>query len=114
MFSAYSDKNEKNDKSAHTVTELPWEDIGDLLNAFNIFDVQNRGYIETRDLREAFGFSESGIPSEQLRQVLADMDLLKDRKITFSGTMEALISGHPRNAKKVTVTGADRLREWYS
>lgn len=108
LFSAYSVKNEKKDKSAHTVRELPWEDIGDVLNAFNIFDVQNRGYIESRDLRETFGFSGSGIPSDQLRQVLADMDLLKDRKITFSGTMEALVSGHPGNAKKVTVTGAGR------
>ena len=28
-------------------------------------------------------------------------------------TVEALVSGHPRNAKKVSVTGAGRLREWF-
>ena len=29
-------------------------------------------------------------------------------------TVEALVSGHPRNVKKVSVTGAGRLREWFS
>ena len=29
-------------------------------------------------------------------------------------TVEALVSGHPRDAKKVSVTGAGRLREWFS
>ena len=29
-------------------------------------------------------------------------------------TVEALISGHPRDAKKVSVTGAECLREWFS
>ena len=29
-------------------------------------------------------------------------------------TVEALVSGHPRDAKKVSVTGVGRLREWFS
>ncbi len=29
-------------------------------------------------------------------------------------TVKALLSGHPRDAKKVSATGADRLREWFS
>ncbi len=29
-------------------------------------------------------------------------------------TVEALVSGHPRDGKKVSVTGAGRLREWFS
>ena len=29
-------------------------------------------------------------------------------------TVEALVSGDPRDGKKVSVTGADRLREWFS
>ena len=29
-------------------------------------------------------------------------------------TVEALVSGHPQDAKKVSVTGAGRLREWFS
>jgi len=29
-------------------------------------------------------------------------------------TVEALVSGHPRDAKKVFETGTGRLREWFS
>ena len=29
-------------------------------------------------------------------------------------TVEALVSGHPRDAIKMSVTGAGRLREWFS
>ncbi len=29
-------------------------------------------------------------------------------------TVEALVSGHPRDVKKVSVTGVGRLREWFS
>ena len=29
-------------------------------------------------------------------------------------TVEALVSGHPRDAKKVFATGTGRLREWFS
>ena len=33
----------------------------------------------------------------------------------FSGTtVKALVSGHPRDGIKMSVTGAGRLREWFS
>ncbi len=35
-------------------------------------------------------------------------------KLSFCYTVEALVSGHPRDAKKVSVTGAGRLPEWLS
>ena len=59
--------------------------ITDLLSAFHVFDVHNRGYIESRDLREAFGVTVTDIPSTELRQMLRDIGLLKERKITFAG-----------------------------
>ena len=59
--------------------------ITDLLSAFHVFDVQNRGYIESRDLREAFGLTVTDIPYKELRQMLRDIGLLNDRKVTFSG-----------------------------
>ncbi len=31
-----------------------------------------------------------------------------------SSTVEALISGHPRDAEKVSISGAGRLPEWFS
>ena len=33
---------------------------------------------------------------------------------TSDATVKALVSGHPRDAKKVSATGAGRLREWFS
>ena len=32
----------------------------------------------------------------------------------WGNTVEALVSGHPRDAIKMSVTGAGRLREWFS
>ena len=34
--------------------------------------------------------------------------------VLFCYTVEALVSGHPRDAIKMSVTGAGRLREWFS
>ncbi len=56
---------------------------------------------------------------------IVSMTILKDNKPECYGgsassqplnqtTVEALVSGHPREAKKVSVTGAGRLREWFS
>lgn len=72
-------EKEKCQKSEDTV-------ITDLLSAFQVFDVQNRGYIESRDLREALGLTvtETG-PCSEFRQMLKDTGLLNDRKITFAG-----------------------------
>ena len=59
--------------------------ITDILAAFHIFDAQNRGYIESRDLREALGLTVKDIRCDELRQMLKETGLLVDRKITFAG-----------------------------
>ncbi|KAJ7365381.1 hypothetical protein OS493_005488 [Desmophyllum pertusum] len=58
--------------------------ITDILAAFHIFDAQNRGYIESRDLREALGLTVKDIRCDELRQMLKETGLLVDRKITFA------------------------------
>ena len=40
--------------------------------------------------------------------------LKKFNRHSIINTVEALVSGHPRDAIKVSVTGAGRLREWFS
>ncbi len=40
--------------------------------------------------------------------------VLVENKTEKIDTVEALVSGHPRDAKKVSVTGAGRLPEWFS
>lgn len=56
----------------------------DLMSAFHIFDAQNKGYIESHELREALGLTGAGIPDDELRQMLQETGLLADRKITFA------------------------------
>ncbi len=34
--------------------------------------------------------------------------------VSLGSTVEVLVSGHPQDVKKVSVTGAGRLREWFS
>lgn len=65
--------------------QKPEEKLTDLLTAFHIFDTQNRGYIESRDLREALGLTVTEIPCNELKQMLEETGLLTDRKITFKG-----------------------------
>jgi len=71
-------EKEKCQKSEDTI-------ISDLLSAFHVFDTQNKGYIESRDLREALGLAETDIPSKELQQLFKEIGLLSDRKITFAG-----------------------------
>ena len=40
------------------------------MSAFHVFDVHNKGYIESRDLREALGLTVTEIPSKELQQIL--------------------------------------------
>ena len=55
------------------------------MSAFHVFDVHNKGYIESRDLREALGLTVTDISSKELQEMLEEIGLLNDRKITFAG-----------------------------
>ena len=45
-----------------------------------------------------------------------EIDDKLELKFSFmkSNTVKALVSGHPRDGIKMSVTGAGRLREWFS
>ena len=71
--------------------------VKDLLSAFHVFDVQNKGYIESRDLREALGLTVTDIPSKELQQMLKEIGILTDRKITFAGNaLRETVNSYPR------------------
>lgn len=59
------------------------DDKVDLMMAFKVFDCNNKGYIETKELRRAL-MRLKGITREEL---LATANLEKDRHIYFEGTM---------------------------
>ena len=70
--------------------------LTDLLSAFHVFDVQNKGYIESRDLREALGLTVTDIPSKELQEMLKEIGLLNDRKITFAGdALRVTVDSYP-------------------
>ena len=71
--------------------------IKDHMSAFHVFDVHNKGYIESRDLREALGLTVTDIPSKELQQILKEIGLLNDRKISFAGNaLRGTVYSYPR------------------
>ena len=62
------------------------DDKVDLMMAFKVFDCNNKGYIETKELRRAF-MRLKGITKQELEELLATANLEKDRHVYFEGTM---------------------------
>ena len=65
----------------------------DIVQAFRVFDADNKGYIESRDLREVLRHLETSIPSEELQQLIHDTELETDRKVTFEGGTPFKLNG---------------------
>ena len=71
--------------------------IKDLMSAFHVFDIHNKGYIESADLREALGLTVTDIPSKELQQMLKEIGLVNDRKISFAGNaLRETVYSYPR------------------
>ena len=62
------------------------DDKVDLMMAFKVFDCNDKGYIETKELRRAF-MRLKGITKQELEELLATANLEKDRHVYFEGTM---------------------------
>ena len=84
--------------------------INDLMSAFHVFDVHNKGHIESRDLREALGLTATDIPSKELQQMLKEIGLLNDRKISFAGNaLRKTVDSYLRVIYNLDCTKALRL-----
>lgn len=57
----------------------------DLVNAWRVFDADDKGFIESRDLRRIINSMDDSIPKAEIQQLLLDADLTKDRRLTFEG-----------------------------
>ena len=55
------------------------------LEAFRIFDRDDRGYIMSTELRSIFQILEEKIPEEDISEMLQDQKHQFNRKITFDG-----------------------------
>ncbi|KAK2555050.1 Calmodulin [Acropora cervicornis] len=64
----------------------PDEREADMMLAFRIFDADNKGYIESAELRYIILNMDNKIPQDELDELIAIADLGRDRKITYQGT----------------------------
>lgn len=58
----------------------------DMMLAFRIFDADNKGYIESAELRYILLNMDKRIPQEEINELMAIADLETDRKISYQGT----------------------------
>ena len=68
----------------------PDEREADTMLAFRIFDADNKGYIESAELRYILLNMDKRIPTEELTELIGIADLERDRKISYQG--ELLVS----------------------
>ncbi|CAH3162761.1 unnamed protein product [Porites evermanni] len=61
-------------------------DATEAKQAFRIFDRDDRGYVLTSELRQAFRSLEEDIPESELDEILEDKYQSGNRKISFEGT----------------------------
>lgn len=60
-------------------------EICEAKQAFRIFDVDDRGYVRTSELRQAFSRLEENISESELDEILEDKCQAGNRKISFEG-----------------------------
>ena len=73
----------------------PDEREADMMLAFRIFDADNKGYIESAELRYIILNMDNKIPQEELEELITIADLERDRKLTYQGTLTYVV-GHVR------------------
>ena len=67
----------------------PDEREADTMLAFRIFDVDNKGYIDSAELRYILLNMDKRIPTEELNELIVIADLERDRKISYQGELLA-------------------------
>lgn len=60
-------------------------EISEAKEAFRIFDADDRGYVLTSELRQAFSRLEENISESELNDILEDKCQAGNRKISFEG-----------------------------
>lgn len=63
----------------------PDEREADMMLAFRIFDVDNKGFIEAAELRYIILNMDNKIPRDELNELIKIADLERDRKISYQG-----------------------------
>lgn len=65
--------------------KTPQETEEDIVQAFRVFDSDNKGYIESADLRELLEKMEWKVSAEDLKDLITSANLHQDRRIGLEG-----------------------------
>lgn len=57
----------------------------DMMLAFRLFDVNQKGYIESADLRYIILNMDNRIPRDELKELITSAKLDQDRRVTYEG-----------------------------
>ncbi|XP_068709684.1 calmodulin-like [Montipora capricornis] len=71
----------------------PDEREADTMLAFRIFDADNKGYVDSAELRYILLNMDKRIPTEELNELIVIADLERDRKISYQEFL-ALVECH--------------------
>ena len=62
------------------------EEEADMMLAFRIFDADNKGYIESAELRYIILNMDNKIPRDELNEMIASVKLDQDKRVSYQGT----------------------------
>lgn len=65
--------------------KTPDEREEDIIQAFRVFDSDNKGYIESADLRELLENMDWKVREEDLKDLITRANLDQDRRVSFEG-----------------------------
>lgn len=75
------------------IQKKPDEREADMMLAFRIFDADNKGYIESAELRYILLNMDKRIPQEEIKELMEIADLERDRKISYQEFLD-LVESH--------------------
>ena len=81
-------------------------DKDDLIMAFRVFDCENKGYIEAKEIRKAL-LRLKDIPMEEIEEVLEAANLQENRHIYFDGELHDTVSRRDMKNRYPTCSCAD-------
>lgn len=69
--------------------KTPDEREEDIIQAFRVFDSDNKGYIESADLRELLENMDWKVREEDLKDLITRANLDRDRRVSFEGRVKS-------------------------
>ena len=79
----------------------PDEREADMMLAFRIFDADNKGYIESAELRYIILNMDNKIPRDELNEMIASVKLDQDKRVSYQGTELSVLKKKKKKKKRL-------------